>query len=464
MKKLLSISSNKILMMCGLGLIMTLGAFWHYQTNQSQLDRMNVLNQGVGTCFNRISQTFTAMMIKDIQSPYLNRGFMGLSDECLNETIKGINPFKQNVGKGYQTLNKLISDVHWFHESVVRTHSPMVAGKEMNAPLNPLSSKFSEMEALKVNLVDEIDATNARIREVQASDEILMGIGLLMFVVSLSLLALKEFNRIQLQREIEKKALNLLQAGQANVGAMVDELIDRALVVQGLPVCAQIFRDYHGELLERMANKSIYNEVKVKETRNDMKEAADSAEEDHEELKVPEVPGAPATPKSSLKEVLVSIQNIHGKDLIHSSDVRDVQMAVNFEAFEQMMNAAVNKMESRRTDNKKIMISNQIHSDRVVINLFMGGNTFTAAELEFAQNNNSVLADSMDMNMVILREMAAETNTHWMMENKVDRQGNITGMSLRFTVNRVPKDSKSNKNLVSVFKGKKKDLARELMN
>lgn len=461
MKKLLSISSNKILMMCGLGLLMTLGAFWHHQSNQSQLDRMNVLNQGVGTCFNRISQTFTAMMIRDIQSPYLNRGFMGLSDECLNETIKGINPFKQNVGKGYQTLNKLISDVHWFHESVVRTHSPMVAGKDLNAPLNPLSTKFSEMEELKVNLVDEIDATNARIREVQASDEVLMGIGLLMFVISLSLLAMKEFNRIQLQREIEKKALNLLQAGQANVGAMVDQLIDRALVVQGLPVCAQIFRDYHGDILERMSGKTGYNESPNKKVEEAVVKADQVENDEVPEFKVPEVYSGP---RASFKEVLVSIQNIHSKDLIQASDVRDVSMAVNFEAFEQMMNAALNKMESRRMDGKKIMISNQIHSDRVVINLFLAGNTFTAAELEFAQNNQSVSADAMDMNMIILREMASETGSHWMLENKTDRQGKITGMSLRFTVNRVPKDAKSSKNLVSVFKGKKKDLARELMN
>lgn len=459
MKKLLSISSNKILMMCGLGLLMTLGAFWHHQSNQSQLDRMNVLNQGVGTCFNRISQTFTAMMIRDIQSPYLNRGFMGLSDECLNETIKGINPFKQNVGKGYQTLNKLISDVHWFHESVVRTHSPMIAGKDLNAPLNPLSSKFSEMEALKVNLVDEIDATNARIREVQGSDEVLMGIGLLMFVVSLSLLALKEFNRIQLQREIEKKALNLLQAGQANVGAMVDQLIDRALMVQGLPVCAQIFRDYHGEILERMTTKAPYNESSNKKV--ELSSADVTEAEVVPEFKTSEIYNGP---KTSLKEVLVSIQNIHSKDLVQASDVRDVSMAVNFEAFEQMMNAALTKMESRRMDGKKIMISNQVHSDRVVINLFLAGNTFTATELEYAQNNQSVSADSMDMNMIILREMALETGSHWMVENKTDRQGKITGMSLRFTVNRVPKDAKSSKNLVSVLKGKKKDLARELMN
>ena len=463
MKKLLSTSSSKILMMCSLGVLMTLGAFWHHQSNQSQLDRMNVLNQGVNTCFNRISQTFTAMMIKDIQSPYLNRGFMALSDECLSETIKGINPFKQNMGKGYEALNKLISDVHWFHESVVRTHSPMLAGKKLDAPLNPLSSKFSQMEGLKINLVDEIDMTNSRIREIQASDEVLMGIGLLMFVLALSILSLKEFNRIQIQSEIEKKALNLLKSGQANVGAMVDQLIERGLTTQGLPVSAQIFKDYHGDLLERMVTRSAYYEEKNEKV--ELAEVQEVVPEFIEPKIESEIePEIETAPKTSFKEVLVSIQNINAKDLIHVSEVRDVQMAVEFEAFEQMMNAAINKLANRRFNEKKIIISNQIHSDRTVINFFLAGNTFTASELDFSQNNHNVSADSMDMEMILLKEMALETNAIWHIENKTDRNGSITGMAIRFTMNRAPKETKSNKNLVSVVKGKKKDLARNLMN
>lgn len=466
MKKLLNVSSSKILMLCGIGLLMTLGAFWHHQSNQSQLDKMNVLNQGVGTCFNRISQTFTALMIRDVHSPYLNRGFMGLSDECLSETIKGINPFRQNVGKGYETLNKLISDVHWFHESVTRTHSPMVAGKEMTAPLNPISTKFSQMETLKVNLVDEIDMTNARIREIQANDEVLMGAGLLMFVIALSILALKEFNRIQIQREIENQALNLLKAGQANVSAMVDQLVVRGLQSQGLTVSAQIFRDYHGDLMERSSSRAYSEKAKAPKT-EEIEMAKEQEAEEAEKLIVPEsmtaVSAAYTGPKASLKEVMVSLQNINPKDMIQASEVRDVQLAVNSEVLEQMLNAAVNKLASRRVDHKRIMVSNQIHTDKTVINLFLGGNAFTASELDFSQNNNSVAADTMDMNMVILREMALETGTQWFMENKADKHGNITGMSIRFTINRVPKESKS-KNLVSVIRGKKKDIARDLMN
>lgn len=457
MKNLLSVSSSKILMLCGLGLLMTLGSFWHHQTNQAQLDRMNTLNHGVGTCFNRISQTFTAMMIKDIQSPYLNRGFMGLSDECLNEAIKGINPFKQSVGKGYETLNKLISDVHWFHESLVRLHTPMMVGKNLDAPLSPISTKFSSMEALKVNLMDEIDATNARLSQVQSNDEVVMGVGLIVFVIALSLLSLQEFNRIQLRKDIEAQALNLLRAGQSNVGGMVDQLVERGLLSQGLPVSAQIFKEYHGNVLERMGSKVAYREgMKT--------EAAETNIESLDEAPAFVEPEAFNGPKTSFKEVLVSLKNINSKDLIQESDVRDVQLNVGFEGFEQMMNAAINKLASRRLDNKKIMISNQVHSDRAIINLFLAGNTFTASELDFASNNQSVSADAMDMNMILMKEMALETNTSWHMENKTDRNGMITGMSLRFTVNRVPKSLQSNKSLVSVVKGKKRDLAASMIN
>lgn len=448
MKKILSLSPSKIYLVCGLGLLMTLGAFWHHQSNQTSLDRMSILNQGVGTCMNRISQTFTAMMIKDIQSPYLDRGFMTLSDECLNETIKGINPFRKNVGKGYETLNQLISEVHWFHEKVLKIHTPMLVGQDLNASVSPLSDFYGKMEEYKLNLIDEIEVTTARIREVQMNDEILMGVGLILFVLSLSLLSLQEFNRLELQREIEREALNLLKAGQANVGAMVDRVVDRALTSQGMVVTAQIFKDYHGDLLERVSARGIRVEAK-------------------EELKEEKMVAAPEMDaplhKTSLKEVLVAIQNIHEKNLIHASDVRDVALAVPYESFEQTMNAAINQLASRRTDNKKIMISNQIHSDRSIINFFLAGGLYTASELEFASSEGSAHVDGIDMNMIILKEMVTEAGATLHVENKADRNGNITGMNIRLIVNRVPKETRA-KNLVSVIKGKKKDLTRELMN
>ena len=143
------------------------------------------------------------------------------------------------------------------------------------------------------------------------------------------------------------------------------------------------------------------------------------------------------------------------------SDVRDVILNVPYESFEQVINSAINQLASRRTENKKIMIGNQIHSDKSIINLFLSGSTFSASELEFAQAQSGTVLDGIDMNLVILKEMVQEAEAQWHLENKVDRNGLITGMNIRFTVNRSPKEKSK---LISVTRGKKKDLAKELMN
>jgi hypothetical protein len=467
MKKLLSLSPFKILAICAIGLLTTLGSFWHHQMNQTQMDRMNVLSQGVGTCFDRVSQTFTAMMIKDVKSAYLARGFLGLSDECLSETIKGINPFKREVSRGHEILNKLISEVHWFHEKVTKIHAPTLAGGPLTASLVPLTDLYTKIEALKTSLVDQIDAINALLRQVQANDEILMGLGLLLFVIGLSVLSLQEFNRIQFRRELEKEALNLLKAGQSNVGAYVDALIDRALTSQSMPVTAQIFKDYHGDLLERLSgHMASRQEVRADVTKANKKVAnvdtiAAPGKKEADQVTLEEEEASLNIPRTSLKEVLVSIQNVHGNDQIQTSDVRDVILATPFEVLEQIMNAAINKLNERRFGNKKIMISNQIHSDRSIIALYLAGNTFSASELEYADAKSGAGANSSDMNLMILKEMVAESKAGLHIENKADRSGNITGMSVRLTLKRAPKEKSK---LVSVIRGKKKDLSREMMN
>jgi hypothetical protein len=458
MKNLLSLSPSKIFVICGLGLSMTLGAFWQQQSNQVQIDRMNVLNQGVNTCFNRISQSFTAMMIKDIQSPYLQQGFMSLSDDCFNEVSKGTSTFRSQLGTGYDVLTRLLSDVHWFHESLNKIHAPMMAGMKLDAPLSPLSEKFAKIENFKTTLVDSVDTTAAKLREIQKNDEILMGIGLIIFVLSLSVLSLQEFNRLQLQKEIERQALNLLKAGQANVGAIVDQLVERALVTQNMTVTAQIFKDYHGNILERMAMRSSSDETIAAPVKNE--KAAEFVAEAEGETAL--IEDTVVRPKSSLKEILVSLQTIQGKENMQISDVRDVQVQLDYESLEQIMNSAISKLATNRTDGKKIMVSNQIHSDRTIVNLFLAKNAFLASELEYMETNASVSGE-IDMNLMILKEIAQASGVTWNLENKTDRDGNITGMNIRFVMNRVPKESRA-KNLISVVRGKKKDLAREMMN
>jgi hypothetical protein len=125
-----------------------------------------------------------------------------------------------------------------------------------------------------------------------------------------------------------------------------------------------------------------------------------------------------------------------------------------------MFNAAVNALLAKRSDDRKIMVGTQIHSDRVVLNFFCGGNVFTAPELEYSANPE-VIAEGLDMNLQILKEMVQLASAKWFIENKVDRHGKITGMNIRLVMDRAMKENRP-KNLVSVMKGKKRDLAKTL--
>jgi len=435
-------------LVCGISILITLASFWHLRINQAHLDRINSLNQGISTCFTRISQTFTALMIKDIRSPYLNRSFMALSDECLNETIKGINPFKKEVGKGYYTLNQLISEVNWFHETVLKIHAPMIANQTVHQSMTPLTDRFGKMENFKVDLMDEIEVAAFKLKKLQRNDEYLIGLGLIFFVLTLGLLSLQDHSRIQVQKKIEENAANLLRSGKQGAGAVVDQLIDNALMSQNLQITAQVFRDYHGDLLETVASKqkSYRKNEKIQITQVEKETAPEAIELGF---------------KTSIKEVLVSIQNSQPRDLIVASDVRDVALNISYEILEQILSSAINQLVPRRVGSKKIIISNQIHSDKSIVNVFLGDSIFTASELNYAQDEIAEKHEGIDINLIILKEIINESGIPWHLENKIDRNGNLVGANIKFTIKRAIREKSK---LIAITKGKKRDLARDLMN
>ncbi len=454
MKKLLTSSSTQLLTLAALGLLMSLGAFWHHSSNLTQLNKLGLLTQGVTTCWGRVSQTFTAIMIKDVQSAYLNRGFMGLSDECLSETVKETDSVKRDLGKGFENLNSLISEVNWFHEMVLKIHSPMLSGKGEATSLAPLMERFSKMENYKISFLDDVDSSMAKIRQVVRSDEVLLGSGFILLILSLSVLALKEFDRTQSKKTIENEALNLLSSGQGNVGAMVDTLIDKALVNQEFKITAQIFKDYHGDLLELLSHRQHSH-------KNSNHQESLPKENQLVEKKLDQDQVTTYAPRVSLKEIMVSVQNIHSSEVLQMSDVRDVQIEIEYEACEQIVSTVLNKLLEKRVNTKKVMMNNQVHSDRTILNFFLAGNTFNASELEFIDSEKTAVTDSQDMNLVILKELAQETETGLFFENKMDKNGKILGMNVRLVLKRSQREKSK---LISVIKGKKKDLTRELMN
>jgi len=464
MKNSLINTSLKLVVLGTLGVCLSLAGFWEYSKNQHDFARLSLVNQGVSTCWARISQTFTALMIKDVQSAYLDRGFLGISDECLSEVSKDSDFLKNYLGKKYNNITNLVSEVNWFHELVLKVHGPMLSGKGESPQVQNLVDKYSKSENLKLTIGDDLEATLVGIQKVSLNNRYMIGLGLLMVVFSITGIAWIEFRKNKILQSVELEALSLLGSGEAKLGAMVDALMIKALSASDLKVTSQIFRDYHENLLELLSRKNSFRPLQETVNIQEIKENTRKTIEETVTLETTdeaEVADFEKMPKCSLKEILVSIENLHTKDKIQVSDFRDAQGEIEQEACEQIFNNVINLLGEKRTKNTKVLISNQVHSDKVVVNFFLSDGHFQASELEFMEILTATGSDHPDMNLVILKELLAETKATIHLENKADKQGKIIGASIRLMIKRA---SKEKSKLVSLVRGKKKDLSKELMN
>ena len=123
----------------------------NYTQNQVDLYKAN---SGLGICKQRIIQSFTAIMIKDLSSNYLSEGFQQMSSDCLNEVSSVISSLVSNKKISNQ-LNNLKSDTHWFYQKLNRLVS--LAEKEnVNVSESNIVSKYAELENLGSSIEDGI--------------------------------------------------------------------------------------------------------------------------------------------------------------------------------------------------------------------------------------------------------------------------------------------------------------------
>lgn len=429
---------SKILLTCGAGIFITIGGFWHHQINQGYLSTLHVMNQGLGTCFSRINQSFTAMMIKDVKSPYLDKGFAQLSNACIEELKSTFKPLENKLPKISETLNKFNSESIWFYESLGKIHSPMLIGQGMDSSLTPIKERYTSIEELKVSLNDEFDSGMHRLQQIQFSDELIMGSGLLLFIFSLGLISVQEIKQIKKRVSAEKLAVSLINNNQTSVGAMVDVLVSKALLDQGLVVTAQIFKDYHESLLMGM-HKQIPVEVSEIETIKTKNEVTSST---------PEV-------KTSLQDVIHSLKKLNLT--FEADDIFDVDLKIDSEECSQILSTAIHKLSDRRIEGHNIKLSSEINEERCTVSLFLANAAFNSEELE-AFEDPSRLSDPY---MMILSEMIKDnSDVTWSYGNHIDKKLNTLGMSININF---PRGAKV-KNLISVVKGKKKDLVRSMVN
>lgn len=176
-------------------------SYLNFTASQSQVGLYKVHN-GVGICFQRVSQSFTALMIKDLSSSFLTQDFMGITGECLNEVSKQLNHL--GISKNIQTLaNNLKSDLHWF-ELKTQKIQKLVGESDLDLSQSNLIDKFYALDTLKTELEDKI------ISEINQNNSFqnltLLGLGFSLFSLLLSggtFLIMRRIGNIELSEQVQ---------------------------------------------------------------------------------------------------------------------------------------------------------------------------------------------------------------------------------------------------------------------
>lgn len=453
MKKLPQIGLEKILLFSGFTLALTMAGFWHLRQNVHMAESLATFQQGISTCFARVTQTFTAAMIRDLRSPYLNKDFMALSDECLREGAKSSRVDLTAMPKAARLNNDLVSETYWFHEKVMKVMGATPLNAKEPMPMNGVSEKYAKIEGLKLDLADQLDIALGHARSASMRDEILMGGAFCMFMAALALLAMRRARAMRVLRDIERQALALLNTGNANVGAMVDQLLGRALNASELPVTLRVFRDYHGEVIENMATRAT-GRVVIDEAAPLESDATSAIAHS-----VPET--APATIELAAEVEAATPHSIDVRRLLINQATRmnislDVQdgMAI---ADEEAVSQVIQSM-GQRFAGWNANLTGKCQENLYVINIKAEGVCLNSTELEYASRVGAKV-EGVDVNVVMAVDMAREVGLYLRINNTLGSDGSIAGSEAVLELPLLP-----NRSLTNVVRGKKRDLVGQLRN
>ena len=222
------ISSKKTI--TGIGttaLLIFAGVF--QQTVSTKISNLNSIQSGLSTCFSRANQSYTAKVIGDATSMYLESGFMKTTEECFAEANSFFEEnIKTTASKVSQSINALMTDVNWFHERIEQSSSSF-ADQSEEVVLSNLSDRFEKLEMKFDQLDGEL------IRKVEGMRLSKENINLFLIVLSIlaPLLLLWDFvEKKKLQQrnsQIERNAKQRMQAGEAIVHSEVGNIIKEAL-------------------------------------------------------------------------------------------------------------------------------------------------------------------------------------------------------------------------------------------
>lgn len=415
----------------------------------SQKAELAVLGEGIQTCFLRVNQSFTAKLLGQNNLDYLGANFLSTSEECFAEALgTAKNQFKTESKNLLRVMNALSSEVHTLHGKLRATDEKVDA----------ITASFGRIESLKEDTQEEIaglqESLQSNFSLARQLFFIFSGLFPLIFIWEV---VERRRSEARLQA-VEEEALKQLQDGRLRVDSHIEAIIKRALEVGEFVHSARLFETWNEKRF--VTTHQAYHELPLSKKEEQSTETVLETVTD-EPVVINQVVG--------LKDVAVEpllakvIDHLSSKiftaGIMLDLDVaEDVRVLGREETLEQLIYhsviRSVNAL-SERCGVRRLQIAAKAVGHYVTLEFSDNGDAFSDEAID-AQAGLGTCAQNLEL--TLCRELIKEVGGQFIIENVV-KNDEVTGGKIKI---RLSASAVEGKRLVSLKKGKKKDLMREL--
>ncbi len=472
--------------LAGMGLlVLLLGTTFFIQNLSQNVKQVSVLQNGIQTCFSRISQTYTAKLLGETSSLYLDSGFMNATEECFGETMAMTEEhFAKALKSTTKKLNTLASDVHWFQQKLAADSEKNFAKTSAGISVSNLGSRFEKLEQTKDQITEKNEEFKADL--VSTLSSLKVSFYILSFFLPFLLIwdfaerkSLKDRNA-----KLEKEAIDEIETLGADASDRVEEIIKTALEQNELIYCSKLFSNYHANTSFRDATdfKAPSTSTKIEVISNNDRENyeqqidriwAESEEEDNQDLNNQEVAILEQyeqvleglTP-IKLDSVLGKVVNILSNKLLAEGifidmDLGDsVDVYANEESMEQVFYHVIQnavKNSSSGIAPQKVHIANKQLGGTVVIEISDSGSGYSPDVLATQSGLNK--EDELPISLQICEEFMKEFQGEVSFANKLNEEGEVSGSTVKLSFKKAMTTKVEDKvRIRDVQKGTKKEI------
>jgi signal transduction histidine kinase len=471
MKSLFQFSRTGSLRLTAIAIFTTGALFYGYNSYFRDFKDLVSLHDGINTCSQRVNQSFTAKMIGDKNSVYMQNDFMNLSEDCFADTIAAFNAnLASKLSLVGSQINQLASETHSLHEKILLSASTS----------NEVGKIYERIESARNILVDEID--NSKIKN-QSSQNMLF-ISLVASFLLMALIAIKSLldmvSETKANLKLEALAREQLSSQDSDRAIKMEEIFTQIFRQNNLSFSSQMFQSFKNYWQDRAIVASsnstnfnlqkpkietveVINNVHPEITIDQFVRMKETAVETVTTITNPEA----RVETVNLTETLSKVINLlSGKafsngvaldfDLSQNINVKGSQDSISQIVYNLLSHSVNNNLSNQSL--KRIKASLTKTSDRVTLKLIDNSQIYTD---DLVKEINSQMNNIEDLSLCVCKEFVNEVKGELTVKNLKNENGDFTQSITELTLNLAPTKETEPPRLVSYVKGKKKDFKKK---